>query len=366
MNVGPILSIIGWGAIGLLVLYIFYVVSMRAQGQTMRISIVIVLFLLVVGIAGNILGAGLVFVEAQERAVVVSVLSGGGLRDVPLEPGLNFIVPFAESVVRYPISEQNYTMSGTAQEGQVVGDDAIAARTADGQNVFIDASVIFRVDPNAVIALHVKWQGRYVDGIVRPKARGIIRDVASQFGVEEVYSLRRDELASLVEEQLRIAFAPEGLQLTDFILRNITFTTEYAASIEQKQIAEQNALRAVFQVEEEVQVAERVRTRAEGERDRIEFEAAGEAAAVVLRANAEAEAIVALATAEAEALRLVSEALKDNPDLLAFRYIEKLSPSISTMLLPSGNPLLLDVSSLVEQAATAPTLITPPSGDSTP
>lgn len=366
MNIGPLLSIIGWGAIGLLVLYIFYVVSMRAQGQTMRISVVIVFLLLFVGIVANVLGAGLVFVERQERAVVISFISGGGLRPEPLEPGLNFIIPFAESIVRYPISEQNYTMSGTAQEGAVVGDDAIAARTSDGQLVNIDASVIFRIDPDSIINLHIKWQQRYINGIVRPQARGIIRDVASQFRVEEVYSLRRDEMASIIADKLREAFEPEGLQLSSFILRNVTFTAEYAASIEQKQIAEQNAIRAEFQVQEEIQVAERVRTRAAGERDRNILEAEGEARSVVLRAEAEAEAIVLRATAEAEALELVSDQLRDNPDLLTFRYIEKLSPSIRTILLPSSSPLLLDVNSLIEQAATAPALVTPPSGDNTP
>ena len=38
---------------------------------------------------------------------------------------------------------------------------SIAARTADGQEVLIDSSVIYAVDPNHVIPLHINWQDRY-------------------------------------------------------------------------------------------------------------------------------------------------------------------------------------------------------------
>ena len=52
-------------------------------------------------------------------------------------------------------------MSIAPNEGQVQGDDSIAARTADGQEVLIDFSVIYSVDPNQVIQLHIEWQDRY-------------------------------------------------------------------------------------------------------------------------------------------------------------------------------------------------------------
>ena len=63
MNISPLLTTAGWAAIGLLVLYLFFVVSSRAQGRSMRISVVVVLILLVLGIALNAVGAGLVFID---------------------------------------------------------------------------------------------------------------------------------------------------------------------------------------------------------------------------------------------------------------------------------------------------------------
>jgi len=101
------------------------------------------------------ISAGLIFVEPQDRGVVISAFAPKGYREEPLQPGLNWIIPYAESVVYYPISKQTYTMSISHSEGQIQGDDSVAARTSDGQEIFIDASVIFKVDPNQVVGVHI-------------------------------------------------------------------------------------------------------------------------------------------------------------------------------------------------------------------
>ena len=77
----------------------------------------------------------------------------------------------------YPISKQTYTMSIAPNEGQMSGDDSISARTSDGQEVMVDASVIYQIDPTKVTQMHIQWQDRYSDDLVRPVSRGVIRDV---------------------------------------------------------------------------------------------------------------------------------------------------------------------------------------------
>ena len=59
-----------------------------------------------------------------------------------------------------------------------------------------------------------------------------------------------------------------------------------------------------------------------------------------------AEARLIEAKAEKDALELIASALRDNPDLLTFEYIQKLSPGIQVMLVPSENPFLLPLPSL--------------------
>jgi regulator of protease activity HflC (stomatin/prohibitin superfamily) len=248
---------------------------------------------------------------------------------------LHWIIPFLENVIIYPVSKQTYTMSIAPQEGQVQGDDSVTARTSDGQEIFVDASVLYEINPDKVVQVHIEWQNRYTDELVRPLARGIIRDAVSQFGVEEVVTTNRLELQQAIEEAMTTKLAENGLVLVDFVLRNITFSPEYAASVEQKQVAEQQAQQAAFVVEQRKQEAQQA----------IET-ARGAAESVKIKADGDAQARIIQATAEAQALELIAAALQDNPDLLLYQYITRLAPGIQVMLLPNNTPFLLPLPEL--------------------
>ena len=305
------------------------------QGRKTRGAVTGIITALIVAILLNTVSAGLVFIQPQERGVVISAVEPDGYRKQILQPGLRWVIPYAENVQRYSISKSTYTMSIAHLEGDIQGDDSIAARTADGQEVYIDASIIFSLDPNDVLDVHIIWQNRYVDGLVRPTVRGVIRDAVSQYSVNEVYSTQREQLISQIDADLSQALDDNGLILSDFVLRNITFTTEYAASIEQKQIAEQRAQEAEYIVEQRKQEAEQARQVAEGTKD-----------AAIIEAQGRAESVVIEAKAEAEALQLIADVLETNPQLLNYRYIEKLAPGIQVMLVPNDNPYLLPLPEL--------------------
>jgi regulator of protease activity HflC (stomatin/prohibitin superfamily) len=292
----------------------------------------------IVAVVVTSVSAGLVFIQPEERGVVISAVEPNGYREEPLQPGLRWIIPYFESVERYRISRQTYTMSSLATEGQVQGDDSVSARTADGQEIVMDASVIYYADPGKVVRLHIDWQNRYVDELVRPLARGVIRDAVSQYGVEEVYSSQRVEMTEQIQTEMGRKLAENGLTLVDFVLRNITFSPEYAESVEQKQIAEQKAQQAAFVVDQRRQEAEQARQVAQGSADAVVIEAEGWAKARIIEAEA-----------EATALQKISIVLLGNQDLLTYRYIEKLTPQIQAMLLPSDNPFLLPLPSLETQ-----------------
>ncbi len=250
-----------------------------------------------------------------------------------------------ENVRRYEISRQTYTMSAVANEGDIVGDDSIRARTKDGQEVLIDASIIYQVDPTKVTQLHIDWQNRYGAELVRPTARGIVRDVASQYGVEEIVSSERASMEASITATMLEKFAENNLVLVDFVLRDIHFSPEYAAAVEQKQIAEQQAQQAKFVVESKKQEAEQARQVAQGQAD-----------AAVIAAQGEAQARLVQAEAESAALKLIAEVIRNNPEMLTYEYIQKLTSQIDVMLLPSDSPFLFPL----PETGGGTTTITPP------
>jgi regulator of protease activity HflC (stomatin/prohibitin superfamily) len=329
MNIASVLQGLATFSWLLVVGVIVLAVVRATRAKPMKGAVSITIGMIVFSLILTTVSAGLVFIQPDQRGVVMSALAAKGYRTETLQPGLRWVIPFAENVRLYSISRQTYTMSVAATEGDVLGDDSIRARTKDGQEVFIDASVIYAIDPAKVISLHIDWQDRYQDEVIRPLARGIIRDMASQYGVEEIVSTQRVELEDKITTELETKLGENDLLLVDFILRDIHFSEEYAAAVEQKQIAEQQVLQAQFVVAQKKQEAEQARQVAQGQAD-----------AVVIQAKGAAEARTIQAGAEAQALELINGALEGHPDLLTYQYITKLAPNVQVMFLPSNAPFI--------------------------
>jgi len=329
MNIASVLQGLATFSWLLVVGVIVLAVVRATRAKPMKGAVSITIGMIVFSLILTTVSAGLVFIQPDQRGVVMSALAAKGYRTETLQPGLRWVIPFAENVRLYSISRQTYTMSAAATEGNVGGDDSIRARTKDGQEVFIDASVIYGIDPDKVIQLHIAWQDRYQDEVVRPLARGIIRDMASQYGVEEIVSTQRVELEDKITTELAAKLGENDLVLVDFILRDIHFSEEYAAAVEQKQIAEQLVLQAQFVVQQKKQEAEQARQVAQGQAD-----------AVVIQAKGAAEARLLQAAAEAQANDLLAASLEGRPELLTYLYINKLSPNVQVMFLPSNAPFI--------------------------
>ncbi len=330
-----IIALVAW------VLFLIYAVSIFIQTLLERglIRALIrliswrVLFPMLAPILIMLLVAALVFVQPNEVAVIISLITPGGVRPQPLRSGLYLIVPVLEQEVIYPISWQTYTMSGQPNEGAKTGDDSIRARTNDGQEIRIDISIIFRINHEQVVALHTDWQNRYVEDFVRPVLRGQVRTEVSQFTVNEVNSSQRKDLEASLERIFTAEFAAKGLIVDRLLLRDISFTDEYAAAIEQKQVA----LEGEFRTQHE---AEQMRNLAQGQGDALRI-------TIKAKAEAEAEAILVKAQAQAAALQRIGVSLAQEPRLITYEYVQKLSPNIRAMLLPSNAPLLLPLADLM-------------------
>jgi regulator of protease activity HflC (stomatin/prohibitin superfamily) len=255
-----------------------------------------------------------------------------------------------QQVTIYPMRQQEYTMSDTAEEGALQGQDAVAVRSIDGQEVRVDLTVLYGVDPAQVNLVHQRWQNRYEADFVRPTARGIVRDVVSRYRAEDIYGEKRSELEDAINAQLKTRMDEEGLTLTDTLVRDITFSDQFAASIEQAQIAQQEAERANLIVQQKEYEADQLRAQAAGERD-----------AAVTRAQGAAQATVLQAQAQAQAPRLVSEQLAANPLLIQYQYIQTVGPRVTTAIIPSNSPFLFDLNGLTAN----PNFNAPPVPEST-
>jgi regulator of protease activity HflC (stomatin/prohibitin superfamily) len=187
----------------------------------------------------------------------------GKIQPSILRSGLHFINPLVD-VQHLDVKTQNYTMSGVHDEGTKSGDDAIRVLTADGLEVTIDLSVLYRVVPDNAPKLLQQTGIDYEDKIVRPLARTRIRDNAVYYDAIELFSSKRDEFQQRIYKSIEKDFNARGLLLENLLVRNITLPESVRQTIEQKINAEQDAQKMQFVLQKEQQEAQRKRIEAQG------------------------------------------------------------------------------------------------------
>ncbi|MBD0366952.1 MAG: prohibitin family protein, partial [Flavisolibacter sp.] len=127
--------------LGVLILIIsFSITRVPNTERPVRIGRYIGIVLILLGIITSSL------VQIDAGHVGVKKLFGNIHNDI-LTSGLHLVNPLYE-VNEMDIKTQNYTMSGVHDEGQKMGDDAVRALTADGLEVVIDVTILYRLAPS--------------------------------------------------------------------------------------------------------------------------------------------------------------------------------------------------------------------------
>ena len=243
--------------LGILVLIASFVIQKVYQFARYAKPVRLVAVLLIV--AGVITK---MIVQIEPGQIGVKTLFGKVQNDV-IRSGLHFINPFME-VIRLDVKTQNYTMSGVHDEGAKSNDDAIRVLTADGLEVTIDLTVLYKLLPSEAPSLIKETGQDYTDKIVRPLTRTKIRDNAVYYDAISLYSTKRDEFQQRIFKSIDEDFKKRGLVLEQLLVRNITLPQSVKATIEQKINAEQDAQKMQFVLQKERQEAERKRVEAQG------------------------------------------------------------------------------------------------------
>ena len=216
-----------------------------------------------VGILVALIGGAVSSVKQIEPGDVGVQKLFGKVNNNILQSGLNVINPLVE-VVTFDVRTQNYTMSAVHDEGDKNGDDAIRVLSADGLEVIIDLTVLYKVVPSEAPRILKEIGTDYRNTIVRPICRTKIRDNAVYYDAVALYSTKRDEFQARIFKTIETDFKDRGLILEQLLVRNITLPESVKAAIESKINAEQDAQKMTFVLQKAKQEAERMRVEAQG------------------------------------------------------------------------------------------------------
>jgi regulator of protease activity HflC (stomatin/prohibitin superfamily) len=301
--------------------------------------------------------------EVGVRTSLFGVIEKRGYQEIYPAGGVYLVMPVLNSWATLPISQQNLLMNASPQGGDRPVADDITFKTKDGNNVYIDVNVMWRVDPKKADYL-ISNVGQSADEIkerlLRPVCRSVIRDVFNEITSEEYYQVAiKNRLAQQAAEILAKELGAHGIIIEMLQVQQHRFDTEYQAAINAQKQAEAD-VQTLIQQQKNMEVQKRSELEAKRSAWNRQLEdSLGQVGRIRNEADAyyqtktnEAKAILAGAQAEAEGVRKEAEALsKMGGEAYVKMQVAKQLSKKKILLVPGTNISTMDVNKMVDYLA---------------
>jgi len=272
---------------------------------------------IVIGTAGLIIAvSSFTVVPAGHTGVVMTL---GKVSENVMQEGLNFKIPFVQSVVKMSNKIQVYEVDASAV-------------SRDLQTVSSKIAVNYRVSNDSSANLYKNVGLDYKSILVTPILQESMKSATAKYTAEELITERAkvgDEVKNTLSDKLN----EYGIYIEKFNIVNFDFSEEFNSAIEAKQVAEQNLIKTRTEQDQAIVIAE------------------AEAKEKKIKANAEAEAILATAKAQAEANQLLEESLSEI--VIKYEQITKWNGELPKVTGSNGNFIDMSLDDIDKESSTS-------------
>jgi len=249
------------------------------------------------GLAGLGIKESLYTVDGGHRAIIFSRI--GGIQKEVYSEGLHFRVPWFQYPIIYDIR---------ARPRRIVSPTG----SKDLQMVNIGLRVLARPVSSTLPRMYQRLGLDYDERVLPSICNEVLKSVVAQFNASQLITMRQ-EVSLMIRRDLIERAKDFDIILDDVSITDLSFSPQYTAAVESKQVAQQEAQRAAFLVE---------------------------------KAHQERQQKIVAAEGEAKAATLLGEAMSTNPGYLKLRRI-RAAQTIARTVAQSQNKVYLNANNLL-------------------
>lgn len=159
---------------------------------------------------------------------------GKASQDV-IQEGLNFRVPYIENIILLDCRTQKSEIE-------------CSTASKDLQEVSLNVAINYNVNKETAYTLFKDVGINYESIIISPAILESVKSITAQYTAEELIT-KRAEVSDKMEETLKGKIETRGFSVIDFNITDLDFSEVYNQAIEKKQVAEQQAKQAQYELE---------------------------------------------------------------------------------------------------------------------
>jgi regulator of protease activity HflC (stomatin/prohibitin superfamily) len=221
-----------------------------------EVGVIISGVVVIIGIGIFLVINPFVIISAGERGVV---LNWGAVSDEILDEGIHLRTPIKQKIVKLDVQTQKSEV------------DAVAY-SKDIQTVSSKIALNYHLVPETVNKLYQEVGLSYAERIISPAIQEAVKAATAKFNAQELIEERqkvKDEIKNSLKDRLLI----RDIVIDELSIVNFDFSDVYEQAVEQKQVAQQQALKAENDLKRIKTEAEQRISQAKGEAEAIKIQA---------------------------------------------------------------------------------------------